>query len=139
MSTGHRRTEAEARERLATLGPDADPIDRLCTAIRAHLLAVLASTDATSASIKMIGQVPPDIRRGCSTSSACRRQPVAGHVDRRPRRRPAEETTLHLSIVRMTIIGAVELVRGVEPHGEGLPREDRQRHGHTVMLQGLLR
>ena len=137
MSTGHRRTEAEVRERLATLGPDADPIDRLCTAIRAHLLAVLASTDATSASIKMIGQVPPDIRERLLDQ-----QRAYGNlwrdmlIDARDAGRLKDG--LDLSIVRMTIIGALNW--SVEwYHMEKGDPEKIANDMATVMLQGLLR
>ena len=70
MWAGQLRTEEQVRQQLAALGPEATPMQRLHTAVEAHLLAVLSSTDANSASIKMIGQVPPDSSHNDGNSTA---------------------------------------------------------------------
>jgi AcrR family transcriptional regulator len=46
------------------LPADASPLDRLATAIRAHTLAVLEISDYASAQARIVGQVPPEVRKG---------------------------------------------------------------------------
>ncbi len=135
MWAGQQRTEQQVRHALAALVPDACPVLRLRTAIRTHLLAVVASTDATSASIKMLNQVPADIRErllaGQRAYGELWRQLLTDardHGDLRP--------DLDLSIVRMTIVGALNYT--VEwYHLEGGPPEKIADDMATVMLDGL--
>jgi AcrR family transcriptional regulator len=49
-------------ESLGRLGPEASFRDRLGAAIAAHLDTLLRLTDYTSADIRIIGQVPPEVR-----------------------------------------------------------------------------
>lgn len=137
MSTGHRRVEREVRDGLAALGPDADPIDRLRTAIRGHLLAVLACTDATSASIKMIGQVPPDIRERLLDQ-----QRAYGNLWRdilvEARNAGRIKDGLDLSIVRMTIIGSLNWSVEWYHVDKGNPEKIADDMAQ-VMLEGLQR
>lgn len=136
MWTGQQRTEQQVRQALAGLTPDVCPRVRLRTAMRAHLLAVLASTDATSASIKMLNQVPADIRErllaGQRAYGELWRQMLTDareHGDLRP--------GLDLSIARMTIVGALNYT--VEwYHLEGGPPERIADDMAMVMLDGLL-
>jgi AcrR family transcriptional regulator len=137
MWAGQVRTEQFVRQRLAELGGDATPIDRIRTAMSAHLLAVLASTDATSASIKMIGQVPPDIRERLLAG-----QRAYGDLWRELLHSAADADLLRegldLSIVRMTIMGAVNW--SVEwYHVERGNPEKIAEDMATVMLNGLVR
>src|SRR5262245_39876586 len=62
MEIGTKRTHAALVERLKALPEDADHIVRLQTAIETHLVMVLAQEDIASATIKLIWQVPPQIR-----------------------------------------------------------------------------
>jgi AcrR family transcriptional regulator len=106
MWAGQERTEAEVRRRLAALGPDATPIARLGTAIEAHLLALLTSTDANLATIKLIGQVPGDLRERLLAG-----QRAYGDLWRNllGDARSAGELPagVDLSILRMTVLGAL--------------------------------
>ena len=135
MWAGQLRTEAQVRRCLGALGPAATPMQRLHTAVEAHLLAVLSSTDANSASIKMIGQVPSDIRerllvgqraygdlwRGLLTDAQ-----DAGDI----------RDDVNLSIVRMAIIGAlnwsVEWYHADKGHPEKIAADMA-----AVMIDGL--
>lgn len=106
MWAGQQRVESHVRQQVAALGPDAPAIDRLRVAIEAHLVAVLASTDANSASIKMISQVPPDIRERLLAG-----QRAYGDLWRElltdARDAGALRDDVDLSIVRMAIMGAL--------------------------------
>jgi len=106
MWAGQERTEAEVRRRLAALGHDAPPIARLETAIEAHLLALLTSTDANLAAIKLIGQVPGDLRERLLAG-----QRAYGDLWRNllgdARRAGELPAGVDLSILRMTVLGAL--------------------------------
>jgi AcrR family transcriptional regulator len=52
------------RQAVDVLPPDATALDRLGAAIRAHTLAVLEISDYASAQARIVGQVPPDVRKG---------------------------------------------------------------------------
>jgi len=106
MWAGQHRTEALVRQRLDALGEVAGPLDRLRTAIEAHLLAVLSSTDASSASIKMIGQVPLDIRERLLVGQRAYGDLWRGLLtDARTAGQLRDD--VNLSVVRMTILGAL--------------------------------
>ena len=106
MWAGQQRTEAEVRRRLADLGHDAPPVVRLETAIEAHLLALLTSTDANLAAIKLIGQVPVDLRERLLAG-----QRAYGDLWRNllADARTAGDLPpgVDLSILRMTVLGAL--------------------------------
>ena len=137
MWAGQQSTEQYVRQRLGVLAPDAPPLLRLRTAIQAHLLAVLSITDATSASIKMIGQVPPDIRERLLAG-----QRAYGDLWREllsdARASGALRDDVDLSIVRMVILGAlnwsVEWYHAEEGHPEKIAADMA-----AVMLDGLAR
>ena len=52
------------RDAVDALPADASPIDRLAVAIHAHTLCVLEISDYASAQARIVGQVPPDVRKG---------------------------------------------------------------------------
>lgn len=54
---GRRTTEAA----LAALPPDADPIDKIKTAVEAHLRSVLGKSAYATAALRNIAQIPPDV------------------------------------------------------------------------------
>jgi TetR/AcrR family transcriptional regulator, cholesterol catabolism regulator len=62
MSLGLERARAAVEARLAELPLRATALDRLRAAIEAHLLMVVEQEHYTSATIKLIWQVPPEIR-----------------------------------------------------------------------------
>jgi len=51
------------REAIDALPEDASPLDRLATAIRAQIAAVLEISDYASAQVRIVGQVPRDVYR----------------------------------------------------------------------------
>jgi AcrR family transcriptional regulator len=44
-------------------GDDADPVDKLAAAIRAHTMVVLEISDYASAQTRIVGQVPPELAK----------------------------------------------------------------------------
>ena len=63
LRVGQERTSGFVRRRVAALPGDASDLDRLREAISAHLDSVLESGDYTAATIRIIGQVPEEIRK----------------------------------------------------------------------------
>jgi TetR/AcrR family transcriptional regulator, cholesterol catabolism regulator len=55
-------TDATVRLNVDALPPRTAPINRLSTAMTAHLLSVLSEGDYTSAMLRILGQVPPEVR-----------------------------------------------------------------------------
>jgi len=62
MSLGQRRSREAVEARLAELPLRATPLDRLRAALETHLELVVEQEYYTSATIKLIWQVPPEIR-----------------------------------------------------------------------------
>lgn len=62
------RTSAAVCERVDALPAGSTPLARLAEAVIAHTFSVLTDSDYTSASIRIIGQVPPEIHRRRSTA-----------------------------------------------------------------------
>ena len=62
LDEGLERAFAETRRRVNALSAGVPPIERVATAIRAHLETVLKLDNYTSASIRMLGHVPEPIR-----------------------------------------------------------------------------
>ncbi len=56
------RTDSAARRSVDDLPTRTAPINKLATAMTAHLLSVLAWGDYTSAMLRILGQVPDDVR-----------------------------------------------------------------------------
>lgn len=137
MWAGQLRTEEQVRQRLAALGPEATPMQRLRTAVEAHLLAVLSSTDANSASIKMIGQVPPDIRERLLVGQRAYGDLWRGMLtDARDAGDLRDD--VDLSIVRMAIMGALNWSVEWYHADKGNP-EKIAADMAVVMLDGLRR
>lgn len=62
LRVGQERTESFVRERLAAVPDDAPRLAVIREAISAHLAAVLKAGDYTAATIRILSQVPEDIR-----------------------------------------------------------------------------
>ncbi len=56
------RTDAQVRGSMHQLPPRASAITRLATALDAHMLAMLGGADYTSAMLRIVGQLPPEVR-----------------------------------------------------------------------------
>src|SRR6185295_14829816 len=106
MEIGTKRTHAALVERLKALPEDADHLVRLQTAIETHLIMVLAQEDIASATIKLIWQVPPQIRDKLLSD-----QRAYGALWRSlltsARKAGAIRADVDLSVVRMAIMGAL--------------------------------
>jgi AcrR family transcriptional regulator len=106
MDLGLQRTHAAVLDRLETLPADAGHLTRLQVAIETHLLSVLEQEDYTSASIKLIWQVPASIRERQITD-----QRAYGALWRQlleeARKGGVIRADVDLSVARMAIVGAL--------------------------------
>ncbi|HTO07233.1 MAG TPA: TetR/AcrR family transcriptional regulator [Myxococcota bacterium] len=106
MSLGLARARAAVEARLAELPVRASALDRLRAAIEAHLLMVVEQEHYTSATIKLIWQVPPEIRERQLAA-----QRAYGRLWKRliadGRRAGFLRQDLDPSLVRMGIFGAL--------------------------------
>ncbi len=136
MRAGSQHSREIVVARLGALPAEAGPLRRLETAIQAHLLAVLSISDYASASIKLIGQVPDDIRErqlvdqrryGALWRTLLADAAAAGAI----------RDDVNLAVVRMAILGALNW--SVEwYHPDGAPPEDLARDISAMVLQGLV-
>ncbi len=78
LSDGVERREAAVAAVLEALGPGAHPRERLETAIRAHLHALHAYGDYTSAGLKAYADAPEAVRRAASDPAAATRRSGTG-------------------------------------------------------------
>jgi AcrR family transcriptional regulator len=62
VQVGLRRTMAHVRASLDEAAPDAGPMERILTAVQAHLEVVLRDSEYSSAAIRNAAQLPPAIR-----------------------------------------------------------------------------
>ncbi len=106
MRYGITRTHAAVRARLDELGDDATPKARLEAAVTTHLLMLLEHSDYASATIKVSGQVPAEVREAQlqihQAYAGLWRQLLADARDA-----GALRPGLDLSIIRMGILGAL--------------------------------
>jgi TetR/AcrR family transcriptional regulator, cholesterol catabolism regulator len=62
MAVGQRRLRDHVETALAALPADLDPMDRICTAVQAHLQVELQLSDFATAVTRNMGQLPDDVR-----------------------------------------------------------------------------
>ena len=62
LDIGIARVSAAVRQALEALPPETSPADRIRTGIEAHLRSLLYHGEYTSASFRIFGQAPPDVR-----------------------------------------------------------------------------
>jgi AcrR family transcriptional regulator len=136
MRVGNQHSGQIVAARLESLPADAGPLERLRAAIHAHLLAVLSISDYASATIKLIGQVPDDIRerqlvdqrRYGSLWRGLLEAGVAAGVIR---------DDVNPSVIRMAILGALNW--SVEwYHPDGSPPDVIAGDIATMVLDGLV-
>jgi len=135
METGTQRTHAALVERLRALPPGADHLARLEAAIETHLVMVLAHEDITSATIKLIWQVPPQIR-----DRLLAKQRAYGALWQSllvaARKAGAIRADVDLSVVRMSILGALNWAADWYKPGRLTPK-DIARDIAAMVLGGL--
>lgn len=67
LRVGQQRTNDFVMERVSSLGEEVSSIDRLRAATAAHLESVLSIGDYTAATLRILGQVPDDIRNAAQS------------------------------------------------------------------------
>jgi TetR/AcrR family transcriptional regulator, cholesterol catabolism regulator len=136
LELGLAGVSAATREAVEALGAGADPIARLRAAIAAHLKFVLAESDYTVANIRILSQVPRQIRQ-----RHVRRQRRYGTYWKTLFESAAKagklRTDLDLSVVRMLTLGALNW--SVEWYDENNRQSPGAIAGHlsTMVLEGL--
>jgi len=126
------------REAVRALGAGATPIARLRAAIAAHLRFVLSESDYAVANIRILSQVPADIR-----DRHLKRQRRYGAFWRELFEAAADagelRTQLDLSVVRMLTLGALNWsVEWYDGGGRRRPAEIAA-HLSTMILEGISR
>jgi TetR/AcrR family transcriptional regulator, cholesterol catabolism regulator len=136
LAVGLDGVAAATREAVEMLGESADPLLRLRAAIAAHLKFVLAESDYAVANIRILTQVPKEIRQ-----RHLRRQRRYGAFWRALFESAAEAGALRkdldLSVVRMLTLGALNW--SVEWYDANRSRSPEEIAGHlsTMILDGL--
>jgi AcrR family transcriptional regulator len=137
MALGLARSRQAVEARLRELAARATPLERLRAAIETHLLSVVAQEHYTSATIKLIWQVPPEIReRQLATQRAY------GAVWKKligdARRARQIRSDLDPSVVRMGILGALNWAADWF-RAEKLPPQRVASDLAALMIDGLRR
>ncbi len=122
MDLGLKQTHETVAKRLRALPPDVGHVRRLEVAIEAHLELVLAHEDISSATIKLIWQVPAQIRERQLAD-----QRAYGALWRKlltdARKAGAIRGDVDLSVVRMAIMGALNWAADWYKPGRMTPRQ----------------
>lgn len=137
LRVGQERTSGYVRRRVAALPASAAPIDRLREAIAAHLDTVLEIGDYTSATIRIISQVPDEIRQrrlheqreyGQFWKVQVDQAQAAGQI----------RTDLDGSVVRMFLLGAMNSAPDwFRPRQSGLTASQFEQQMETLFIEGL--
>jgi AcrR family transcriptional regulator len=106
MEVGTRRTHQAVLDALAALPPGADALARLETAIRRHLIMVLAQEDIASATIKLIWQAPAPVREKVLAEQRAYGALWRGLLEE-ARAAGTIRADVDLSVTRMAIMGAL--------------------------------
>jgi AcrR family transcriptional regulator len=138
LEVGVEGVSAVTREAVAALGPGADPLARLRAAITAHLKFVLSESDYAVANIRILSQVPREIRQ-----RHLKRQRRYGAFWRGlfedAARGKRLRDDLDLSVVRMLTLGALNWsVEWYDAAGARGPVEIAD-HLSTMIVEGLAR
>jgi AcrR family transcriptional regulator len=137
LRVAQERTSGYVRRRVAALPEDASPLDRLREAVDAHLATILEIGDYTAATMRIIGQVPEEIRKrrlheqreyGLFWRGLVDGAKAAGEI------RP----DLDGSVVRMFLLGAMNTSPDWFRPGEpGLSTEQFERQLVVVFMEGI--
>jgi AcrR family transcriptional regulator len=136
LRVGQQRTLDFVRRRIAELPEDSSAIDRLRSAITAHGIAVLETSDYTSASIRILPQVPDDIRRRhlvAQREYAKDWVRLLGDADQAGELR----SDIDLSVIRMLMMGALNSAADWYDPSRGLPGDELAAQFAEVLLNGL--
>ncbi|UIX29394.1 TetR family transcriptional regulator [Streptomyces sp. GQFP] len=137
LRVGQERTSGYVRRRVAALPEDATHLDRLHEAIEAHLATILEIGDYTAATIRILGQVPDEIRKrrlheqreyGLFWRSLVDSAESAGEI----------RSDLDGSVVRMFLLGAMNSSPDwFRPGQPGLSAEQFERQCVVVFTEGV--
>ena len=137
LRVGQERTSGFVRRRVAALPEDASALDRLREAISAHLDTVVEIGDYTAATIRIIGQVPDEIRKrriheqreyGEFWRALVKNTEASGDF----------RTDLNSSTLRMLLLGAINSVPDwFRPRAEGMSTAELKAQFDSLFLDGL--
>jgi AcrR family transcriptional regulator len=136
LKEGQDRTNRAVQARVDSVPPDASHVERLAELIRAHTASVLKIGNYTSATIRIIGQVPEDIRRrrlsdqrthGRYWQRLLQEAQDAGEI----------RTDVDLTVVRLIIVGGLNSSTEWFHPGRGLGAEELGDQFATMFLDGL--
>jgi AcrR family transcriptional regulator len=137
LRVGQERTSGFVRRRVAALPHHASPLDRLAEAIRAHLQSALETSDYTAAMIRLIGQVPEEIRARRVHEQAeyanfwkdlLNDTLASGEI----------RDDLNLAALRMFLLGAMNSSSDwFRPRAVGLSAAEFESHFMAVFLDGM--
>jgi AcrR family transcriptional regulator len=106
MSVGQQRLREHVEKALAELPQQADPMERICAAVAAHLQVALGLSEFATAVTRNLGQLPEDIRRLLRAETATYMDLWRTLLDD-ARRAGAIRPDLELRAARMLVIGAL--------------------------------
>ncbi|STZ41106.1 TetR family transcriptional regulator [Mycolicibacterium gilvum] len=137
LRVGQERTSGFVRRRVAALPDDASALDRLREAISAHLDTVLEIGDYTAATIRIIGQVPDEIRK-----RRIHEQREYGEFWRSlvnaTQGTDDIRTDLNSSAMRMLLLGAMNSVpEWFRPRADGMSTTELKAQFDSLFLEGL--
>jgi AcrR family transcriptional regulator len=130
------RTDTMVRRSVDDLPARTAPVNRLSTAMTAHMLSVLSVGDYTSAMLRILGQVPDDVR---STIQPLQRTylDLWRHLLHEADEAGEIRNDLDLSVVLMVITGALNwTVEWYEP-GHHLSPEQLSQLFCTLVFEGM--
>ncbi len=137
LRVGQERTSGFVRRRVAALPEDASDLDRLREAMGAHLDSVLEIGDYTAATIRIIGQVPEEIRKrrlheqreyGEFWRALVNDAHASGQI----------RTELNSSALRMLLLGAMNSVPDwFRARRDGLSATDLKSQFESLFIDGL--
>ncbi|WP_094023989.1 TetR family transcriptional regulator [Nocardia cerradoensis] len=137
LRVGQERTSGFVRRRVAALPEDASDLDRLREAIDAHLASVLEMGDYTAATIRILGQVPEEIRKrrlheqreyGTFWRTLVNNAYGSGYI----------RADLDKSALRMLILGAMNSSPDwFRPHRDGLSTAEFKIQFESLFMEGL--
>lgn len=106
MAVGQQRLREHVEKALAELPQQADPMERICAAVAAHLQVALGLSEFATAVTRNLGQMPEDIRRLLRAETATYMDLWRTLLDD-ARRAGAIRPDLELRAARMLVIGAL--------------------------------
>lgn len=135
LERGMRHTHSSLEAALASLPPDADPLVKLKAAIECHFMAVVEQEEFALASVKLMNQIPEELRQ--KHLANLRAYAVLWRaLLNEARAAKVIRADLDLSVVRMTIIGALNFATDWFRPGK-LSAREVARQMSSSLLEGI--